>query len=66
MEAEIKQKRLKLPELWRRGGRRLGSGRDLLVRQMDVIVLGQALDVGEIIQKQITQAGILRDLFIKK
>lgn len=66
MEAEIKQKRLKLPEMWRWGGHCLGSSRDLLVRQMDIIVLGQARDVGEIIQKQITQAGILRDLFIKK
>lgn len=40
--------------------------RDLLVVQMDVIVVGRAPDVGEIIQKQITQAGTLRVLFIEK
>lgn len=35
-----KTERLKLPNMWLWGGRRVGSGRDLLVIQTDVIVLG--------------------------
>lgn len=35
-----KTERLKLPTMWFWGGRRAGSGRDLLAVQTDVIVLG--------------------------
>lgn len=62
-----KTERLKLPEMWLWGGDLcLGSGRDSLVMQTDVIVPGLAPDVGEIIPKQIAQAGRLRVLFIEK
>lgn len=57
---------LKLPGMWLWGGHHLGSGRDLLVMQMDVIIFGRAPDVGKIIQMQVTQTGILRVLFIEK
>lgn len=57
---------LQLPSMWLWGGRHLGSGRDLLAIQTDVLVLRRAPDAGRIIQEQVSLAGMLRVLFIEE